>query len=274
MDLLIDIGGTNTRMAVSRNGGLSEPHEFPTAPDAAQAIQTITAAARRLTSSPITRVAAALPGLLASDRASLTWSPNLPAWQGHPLAARLRNQLHAPVTLHNDADFAGLGEALYGAGRGYRIVAYFTISTGIGGSRIIDGRIDDAAGGLEPGHQILDLDGTLYPEEAAPATLEGLIGGASTERRFRQPPKNIRDPAVWETYARQLAAGLKNAICFWSPHIIIIGGPMMRDIKLAATVRHLRTLIAPAIPLPPILPAALADNIRALRGAAVYLEHR
>jgi glucokinase len=53
----------------------------------------------------------------------------------------------------------GLGEAVFGAGKGREIVVYMTISTGVGGARIVGGKIDASAMGFEPGHQIIDACG-------------------------------------------------------------------------------------------------------------------
>lgn len=55
--------------------------------------------------------------------------------------------------LANDADLVGLGEAVYGAGKGYKVVAYFTVSTGVGGARIVNKRIDKGVFSFEPGWQ-------------------------------------------------------------------------------------------------------------------------
>ena len=66
--------------------------------------------------------------------------------------------------LANDSDLDGLGEATVGAGKGFNIVAYITVSTGIGGVRIVGGKIDVSTYGFEPGHQIIDADGSIYSE--------------------------------------------------------------------------------------------------------------
>lgn len=270
MDLIIDIGGTNTRVAAADGNTLSPARVFPTPADPRAAVSAIAEASKSL-GDTFQRVIAAVPGVLAADRLQLAWSPNLPGWQNEPLAAMLGRQHAAPVTLLNDADLAGVGEAVFGAGQGHRIVAYLTISTGIGGSRIIDGRIDAAASGFEPGHHIIDADGTLQPQLPSPATLEHLIGGASTERLHRQRPQDIKNAALWEHYARYLGIGLRNVVAFWSPHVIVIGGPMMRDIKRELAAKHLRRLMPSPLEAPPVLPAALPDDTRALQGALAFL---
>ena len=45
-----------------------------------------------------------------------------------------------PAFLDNDANVAALAEALVGAGKGLPSIFYTTISTGIGGCAVIDGK--------------------------------------------------------------------------------------------------------------------------------------
>src|SRR5947209_1973568 len=62
-------------------------------------------------------------------------------WEGFPLAAWAEDALGLPAALGNDADVAGLAEALFGAGKGLSPVFYMTIGSGIGGGLVIDGEV-------------------------------------------------------------------------------------------------------------------------------------
>ena len=65
---------------------------------------------------------------------------NLPGFKGFPFAATLSKELGMPAYIDNDANVAGLAEALVGAGAGKKVVYYVTISTGIGGGLIVNGQ--------------------------------------------------------------------------------------------------------------------------------------
>ena len=67
---------------------------------------------------------------------SVIKSHQIDGWDGFPLADWLGNALGLPAVLGNDADVAGLAEALFGAGRGSSPVLYMTIGSGIGGGLI------------------------------------------------------------------------------------------------------------------------------------------
>jgi glucokinase len=268
MFLLLDIGGTNTRIATaSSSDAFTTPAKLPTPPIFSDAITALSAhILPLLTEQPLQGVIVGLPGTFNKTTGSLAVSPNLNGWVGHPIQDELENLTHVPVRIINDSALAGLGEACSGAGRGFDIVAYLTISTGVGGARIVNQKIDANTYGFEPGFHIIDASGTLCPDCHSPSSLEDLVGGASVAKRFKCHPKNITDPQVWSSLAQWLAYGLANISFLWSPSVIVLGGPMMRDIPLdqviAATAR-----LTSFIPAPPaIKPAALGDD-RAFYGA-------
>jgi glucokinase len=66
-------------------------------------------------------------------------SHQIHGWDGFPLAQWIEDMLGLPAALGNDADVAGLAEALFGAGKGLSPIFYITIGSGIGGGLIING---------------------------------------------------------------------------------------------------------------------------------------
>lgn len=221
--LLVDVGGTKTRVSVSTDGRrLADPIIYPTPRPFATGLVALIRTARRLTGGQeLTRVIMGLPGLLNRQHNQLLAAGHLRSWEHQPLGAKLKQIFRAPVTLENDAALGGLGEARFGAGRGQDIVAYITIGTGVGGARIIRGRIDRRQEGFEPGHQL------LLTERGRPRTLENLVSGSNIKRRFGQAPEKMRRVSAWKTLATELAFGLVNVVDFWSPEIIILGGGVM-----------------------------------------------
>src|SRR6516165_3929601 len=81
-------------------------------------------------------------------------SHQIEGWDGFPLADWITELLGWPVVLGNDADVAGLAEALFGAGKGLSPIFYITIGSGIGGGLIINGEIYRGCGrgAAEIGH--------------------------------------------------------------------------------------------------------------------------
>ena len=155
---------------------------------------------------------------------------------------------------------AGLGEATLGAGKGYSIVAYLTISTGVGGVKIVDGKIDKNVHGFEPG-QMMVRDGRLGE----------FVSGMALEKKYGKKPEDIKNPAVWQEVEKYLAEGLNNIIVDWSPNIIVLGGGIIQSINLENIEKSLKENIDIFKDIPPIKKAELGD-LNGLYGALEYLK--
>ena len=211
------------RLAVSKDGKvISEPKIISTpVSNFEEGMRIFWEVAEQLTGGEkIEAVAGGVAGTLDKEHSVLLRAPNIPGWVGKPLKKRLEEVFHVPVHLENDAALAGLGEATTGAARGYGIAAYVTVSTGVGGVRIVDGKIDRNAWGFEIGHQIINYDGETR-------TLEEYVSGSGFIRRFGKTPQEVKDSVIWEEAARLLAVGLHNTLLHWSPEVVVLGGPMI-----------------------------------------------
>jgi glucokinase len=123
------------------------------------------------------------PGPLDPKRGVVHQPPNLPGWDEVPLADRLADELGVPAFLERDTKVAMLAEWRHGSAVGAEHAIYITVSTGIGGALVVDGRLvdgPDATAG-EIGHLTVELDGP--PDgEGAPGHVEGIASGAALAR--------------------------------------------------------------------------------------------
>ncbi len=71
---------------------------------------------------------------------TVTLSTHVEGWAQYPLVENLKRLTGAPVVMDNDANVGALGEAFYGAGQGFDPLFYITLSTGIGGGIVLNGR--------------------------------------------------------------------------------------------------------------------------------------
>lgn len=278
MHILFDIGGTKTRIAVSHDlQTYGAPIKFDTPILFSDGIKAITDTIDTLTQGKeITSIAGGIRGPLNHEKTAIVSEKKLIDWIGRPLVQTLSDKYNAPVYLENDTAIVGLGEAVRGAGKGYEIVAYHTVSTGVGGARIVNGKVDVASVGFEPGHQELDIDRSLLGHRVD-NTLENLVSGtALEERRGKKPYEIPQDDPVWDELARYLAYGLKNTIVYWSPDIIVLGGSMVVGdprIFLDDIIRHTKEILGGFLPCPVIVDAKLKDE-GGLHGAMVLIEQK
>lgn len=277
MFILFDIGGTKMRVvAADYEKLLGEPVVVSTPKDFNEGIDTLkriidnisidlTASGRS-----ITAIVGGVAGPLDSGKTMLVKSPNLNGWVGQDIKNALHFYYKVPVVLENDSALVGLGEAHFGAGRGKNIVVYITVSTGVGGVRIVNGKIDEAAVGFEPGHQIIDPDNSLCPT-CDGNDLEAYVSGTAIEKRFGMKPHEIHDNAVWEELAKFLAYGLNNTIVHWSPDIVVLGGSMMKEVGIPVpSVRKYLSEILKIFPEAPTIEKAELGDFGGLYGSLAY----
>src|SRR5437764_14111908 len=94
-------------------------------------------------------------------------SHQIEGWDDFPLADWVSDLIELPAVLGNDADVAGLAEALFGAGKGLSPIFYITIGSGIGGGLIINGEIYRRVGrgAAEIGHMALHVASRRFGQE-------------------------------------------------------------------------------------------------------------
>lgn len=262
MYLLFDIGGTKMRLAISQDHKTVDNQEIVSTPqDFKKGLYLFSKIAQKLKSEKkILAAAGGIPGPLDLNKKMLINAPHLQSWVKKPLKEELEKIINAPVYLENDAALAGLGEATFGSGKGKKIVVYLTVSTGVGGARIVNGHIDSNAYGFEPGHQIIEKEGVLCPTCNLPGHLEGYVSGTAIKRKFGKNPEEIKDPKVWVNVAQLLAIGIHNTILHWSPDIVILGGSVMKSIPIENVQHHLNQILFIFKEIPSIKKSALGET--------------
>lgn len=261
--VLFDIGGTKTRVGHSTDGETIAHYEsVATFAQPGKFIKYVSQYLDGQGIDSVVSVAGGVRGVLSEDHTGVDHDHLLDTWQGFNLVAALQELTGAPTILQNDTAVAGLGEAVFGAGKGIDLLVYHTVSTGVGGVKIEQGTIDVASIGFEPGHQVLDIDRTILGEDIVP-TLENLISGAAVEARMGQSPKDIpQDDILWDELAGYLAQGLRNTILYWSPEAIVLGGSMMvgdPKIPLEVVRKEVVRALDEVVPAPFITLAELGD---------------
>jgi predicted NBD/HSP70 family sugar kinase len=272
-----DIGGTKTRVAISIDGKSFGDHlKFDTPKHFDDGVKVVANAILSLThGEPIEIAGGGIAGALDVERTKLINSPNLPEWVGKPFVQDLGTLLGCPVYIRNDCEIVALGEAHYGAGKGDDIMAYITVSTGVGGARIVNGKVDHGVTNFEPGHQYIDFDQSACPE-CVTAQAEDYLSGTATAHRFHKKAYEVNDPQVWEDLSRWLAYLLNNTIVHWAPTSVVLGGSMIVGdpaIPVERVAEHLED-ICTIYPVKPVLKRAQLEDLGGLYGAMIFVEQQ
>lgn len=270
MQLYFDIGGTSIRVAVSHGSGVvGAPARADTPRGFEEGLSLLQTLLQQLCGGEKPElVVGGLPGVFDKDHTALCAAPNLSEWVGQPLKERLSAFFGAPVYLENDAALGALGEAMRGAGKGSSIVGYLALGTGIGGARIVDGKIDRYTAGFEPGHQIIDA-GKALCEKCETGELEAYAGGKAIRERLGKSPAEIDDPEEWGKVHEWLALGLHNATVFWSPECIVLGGSVTQKISVERLTEKVSQSLHFLSTIPLIKKGELGD-VAGIYGAVEY----
>lgn len=226
--VVFDIGGTKTRVATSEDlKTFTKVESFKTPPKFEDGMPMLIELIDKLATNKIKGIFGGVRGRLNDEKTGIENDGPLNKWKGKSIVELLKKKYKTPVFIENDSAVAGVGEAVFGAGKGLDIVAYHTVSTGVGGVKVEKGDIDQTSIGFEPGHQILDVDRTILGADISP-TLENLVSGTAVGERFGCKPYEIpQTDILWKELAGYLAQGLRNTILYWSPDAIVLGGSMI-----------------------------------------------
>jgi glucokinase len=161
------------------------------------------------------------------SRQMVAKSTHAGGWADFDLPGWVRGLIgDVPVAIDNDANVGALGEFLYGAGKGCSPLFYMTVSTGIGGGILIDGKVlhgTDSWSG-EIGHINVRPDG---PECLCGSNgcLERMCSGLWLERDRGAPAIELmKRPEFVEKYVVDMARALKACIMLLNPAKIVMGG--------------------------------------------------
>lgn len=274
MFIAIDLGKTTTRVASSRD--LRVPfkiEKFPTLPNLIEEKAAIKSAIGRVSDSEKTNLAVvAMPGIIDRNGQSFYRVNIYPELIGKHFSEFTNGCIECPqILVENDALIAGYAEAVGGAGKEFDVVAYLTLSTGVGGVRIAFKEIDFSYYYSEPGHQIIVHNGREDRFCGNKGCFQSYVSGPAFEEIYKVKPENCVDEGIWDNYAENLASGINNIISMWAPEVIVIGGGLSQkfDFFYPGLMERLKTQYL--FPLPEIRKSAFGDD-SGIRGAIMLMQ--
>lgn len=252
--LSVDIGGTQIRAALFERGSLKPVRAERTRTEASKPgvydrLETLVASIWPA-DGQVDAIGIASPGPLDPHAGVIIATPNIKEWRNFPLTEKLNARFGVPVVLDNDANLACLGEWKFGAGQGHQDVLYLTISTGIGGGVVSNGRLVQGYHGLaaELGHTTVWPDGPLcgcgkrghieaissgtaiarYAREqleaGRPSSLSGLSSITSRDVSDAAAQGDLLAIETLARAGRYLGVAVANFLAAFDPSIVIFGG--------------------------------------------------
>jgi glucokinase len=289
--LAVDVGGTRLRAAlVNDRGHVMHRQSLRTpADEGAEAVVAAIASACRAViaaagAPPDLKLGLCAPGPLDARRGIALATPTIRGFTDFPLRHAVSDALGLPVVIENDGPCAALGEWLCGAGRGVENFVYVTISPGIGGGIISEGRLLRGRLGLAGhiGHiPIRSETGAIcfcgqrgcWEAEASGSALTKkarVAGFADLADAFAHAAAgDAQAHAFADAAAADIALGLAGVIHVLSPERVVIGGGVSNAFGLLGSMilAHVEARVIAPFRGVEIVPAALGDD-SGLAGAA------
>lgn len=189
------------------------------------------------------------PGPLDARKGVIIVTPNLP-FKNFALVKPIKDKFNIPTYLDNDANVAAIGEYMLGSGKGTKNMVYITVSTGVGGGAILDGKVyrGSTSNALEIGHTTILPDGPRC-NCGNYGCLEALSSGTAIARQAKEAVEsgietslnkyesltsyevfkeaNTGDMVAKEILEKSftyLGIGVANIITSFDPDMVVIGG--------------------------------------------------
>ncbi len=254
----IDLGGTKINGALADlDGKVLGQHTIPTnASEGEQAvlgriidvIEKVMEKANK-NADDVKAIGIGSPGPLDAKAGIIITTPNLP-FRNFQLVKPITDKFKIPTYLDNDANVAAIGEYMLGAGKGTTNMVYITVSTGIGGGAILDGKIyrGSTSNALEVGHTTILPDGPRC-NCGNYGCIEAIASGTAIARQAREAIsegadtslKNYDTVTSYEVYKEAqkgdkvakeildssfnyLGIAVANIITSFDPEMFVIGG--------------------------------------------------
>ena len=243
----IDIGGTNIRAALlDEDRNILEKIKIKNEVDKGPEYnlnKIINHINENWVSKDIRGIGVGCPGPLNIKTGTILKAPNLRGWDNFNVKKYLEENTSLKTEVNNDANVAGLAEAVIGSAKGAESVFYITVSTGVGGAFIIDNKIINGANSFAGEICNLIINEDKYSHSGlVKGGLEGQCSGPNIARIASEKLEKIVDtPEVFELYKKNnkvaievvnelcenLSKGISNIISVVDPEVIVLGGSVV-----------------------------------------------
>ncbi len=243
--LAFDIGGTEIKYAFcDENFNLTEKKSIPT--NAAEGGKRIIERVVEVIKScdGVERIGVSTAGQVNSIKGEIVYATDsIPGYTGTKIKDIIEAETGIPTAVENDVNSAAIGEAMFGAAKGYDGFICLTYGTGIGGAIYLDNKLftGNSFSAGEFGHIVTHAGGRsctcggcgCYEAYAsAGALVKDVAVKTGREMNGREIFENFDDPeirSVIDNWIDEIVIGLKGLVYIFNPSLIVAGGGIMNE---------------------------------------------
>ena len=224
----VDLGGTNVRAGLVKNGKIISLHKRPISSRAEQKIvlEEIFETIAKVLVPGVRGIGIGVPSIVKNG---VVYSPaNIPSWREVPLKKLLERRFGFPAFVNNDAKCFALGEFHYGFGRGHKNLVGLIIGTGLGCGVIIDGKLFNGSNGGagEIGHAPYKANEFEYYCSGRFFMRE--FGLDALEVQQRAEAGDTKALEMLAAFGDSFADAVMTVLYAYDPEVIVLGGGLSR----------------------------------------------
>ncbi len=284
--LAFDIGGTEIKYALCDNDfNLTDKKSIPT--NAHEGGMKI-----------IDRVVEIIKGIEGIDRIGISTAgqvngikgeivyatDSIPGYTGTKVKEIVEAETGIPTAVENDVNSAALGEAIFGAAKGYTDFICLTYGTGIGGAIYQNNRLftGSSFSAGEFGHMITHVGGKsctcggngCYEAYASASALVNAVNEKlNTSMNGREIFENFNNPEIRkliDKWIDEIVIGLVNLTYIFNPLLIVAGGGIMNEAYITDEInKRLQNALMPSFRKVNVVKALMGNDANQL--GAAYL---
>ncbi|MBL7130038.1 MAG: ROK family protein [Candidatus Omnitrophica bacterium] len=249
--LSIDLGGTNTRIALIDNAlCIKSRASFSTKDFSSERNRLISEIIKQsfellrencIKKSQILGLGIGVPGPVDFSSGKVHYLPNIPHWRNTPIREIIEKRMHLKVFVDNDVNLMTLAEAKLGAAKNNKNAICLTLGTGVGGGLILDGKLFRGASFCagEIGHIPISLNGPRC-NCGGRGCLERYVGNkfilAEARKKLRTKNITLKELSalskdgnkialnIYYDFSEKIGIALTGIVNLLNPEVIVIGG--------------------------------------------------
>ncbi len=243
--LAFDIGGTEIKYAFcDEKFNLTEKKSIPT--NAKEGGRRIIERVVNIIKSceSVDRIGISTAGQVDSIKGEIVYATDsIPGYTGTKIKETIEAETGIPTAVENDVNSAAIGEAVFGAAKGYSDFICLTYGTGIGGAIYLNNKLftGNSFSAGEFGHIVTHAGGRectcggcgCYEAYAsAGALVRNVAEKLGKEMNGREIFENFDNPEIKkliDEWIDEIVLGLKGLVYIFNPALIVAGGGIMNE---------------------------------------------
>jgi glucokinase len=227
----VDIGGTSIVAARISESELIEKNEVPTGATrpAEEIMESLFTAIKQVITDEVVGIGIGMPGFMNVETGEILAINNIPSLKGFSVKRAVEKKFNLPAFQNNDANCFALGEAYFGAGKGFKTMVGITMGTGLGSGIIINRKIHSGLAGGAGEVGCIPIQGGIGDDFCSNALFVHSYGKDGIDLFNEAKAGNAESRKAFEHLAANLGEIIRLLMYILAPEAFVIGGSVAKS---------------------------------------------